>query len=118
MYLVIDSEQKRFRVIEQIQVLSPAIKWVVDIREYSPSKTNEQCAKWHAMRDEIAEYTGYSKKEMKAILKRELLEPTKVEYAGKTYLMLPSISSMKKAELSELIEHTYRWCVERGIPVT
>lgn len=89
----------------------------VTIELVKQTRTTTQLAFVHKLFDYIAGHTGFSKEETKTIEKRRHLTPKEVEVYGQKYLVLPSLATLPKPEMSEFIERVLADCAELGIVV-
>ncbi len=76
------------------------------IQRPEESKTNPQLAYFHGVVCEIAsEASGYTKEEVKGLLKGEFLTRYVTGPRGNQIAWVPSLEGMKKHEMSEFIEN-------------
>lgn len=83
----------------------PIGDWKVEIRK--ASKTPPQRNLWHKYVSVLAEFTGYTKEQMKHMLKQNVLGlETWKDRKGKTYTAVPSTEQLSKEDYSRLIDET------------
>jgi hypothetical protein len=78
-------------------------------------KSYDQLKKFNAMCTELGDFLGYTKEEMKAVIKRVLGHFTeKKGLHGEIVQVYRSCADMSMKEMSELIEDTFRLGAEQG----
>lgn len=76
------------------------------IGKYQQPKTNPQLAYFHGVVCEVAsEVSGYTKEEVKGLLKGEFLTKYVLGPTGKNIAWVPSLEGLKKDEMSEFIDN-------------
>ncbi len=87
----------------------------IKITNYKEDKTAEQRNTFHKLCGLFGEATGYTKNEIKELVKAEVLDVTVVTLAGREVEARPSTEEIKRDEYSVLIETTYRLAAEAGV---
>lgn len=87
----------------------------VEIRQRRREKTHEQRRTWHVLLRDWGKEVGYTLKEMKQVVKRELLGTKFIEVHGKKYEIFPSSEDEDRYGYSALIEATLRMAAENGV---
>lgn len=87
----------------------------VIIQEYQPEKSNEQRNFWHLLLGLIADETGYTKEEVKELVKKAHLGTKVIEIGGIEKEVTESSESLAKTSYADLIDYTYRLAAEAEI---
>jgi len=87
----------------------------VCISNYKQNKTKEQESSFHMLCGIFGNETGYTKDEIKEMVKKHVLGTTVVSIAGYEQEVTRPSSKAKRDEYSELIEGTYRLAAEAGV---
>jgi hypothetical protein len=111
----VTSKHIRQNAVEAVSKLTSEPIMEVIIQEWKEDKTASQRGFWHILIGIMAEELGYTKAQLKVILKDEILGTEQVEYKGKIKDISASSEDEKKAGYSFLIEQTYVIAAEQGI---
>lgn len=101
-----------YRALKSLDLTKPK---QITISDYKESKTNEQRNTFHKLCGLFGEATGYTKNEIKELVKAEVLDVTVVTLAGREIEVRKSSEEVKRDEYSVLIETTYRLAAEAGV---
>lgn len=82
----------------------------VEIREHKPSRSKQQNAYFHALRDLLANELGFEKEDLKQILKLRFLEKKQAIFDGEEVFYVPDTSQLTVKEFSEFIVKTQALC--------
>lgn len=82
-----------------------------------PKRSLNQLSYVHVLFEYIANETGNTKEETKVIEKRRHLTPKKVTAFDQEHLVLPSLATINKADMSEFIERVQADCAFLGIVI-
>jgi len=111
----IKSEQIRSNCIAEIQGNEPG-GWTVEIRK--AGKSNQMRNFFHALCDDIAKHTGYTKEQVKHMIKTKVLGfDVWKDRNGKEYQMVKSSEDCDKDEYNLLINAAYDIAVKMNIPI-
>ena len=116
MRVILRGELQRKRAIDLITVLDlNHTTYQVEIGEYEEDKTKSQRNYWHTLIGQLAGELGYSKGEMKEVLKLTILGPKTITLlSGEEKEVPPSSEDERKAGYSRLIDETIRIAAELG----
>lgn len=116
---ILRSDKTRTKVQESLSqhiiALPDTEAWDVVISKHKEGHTGEQRAFAHVLFGIFSNETGFTKDEIKMLVKKEAWGSHEIEIAGKTMEVVKSTSGVKKDEYSELIEACYRLASEAGI---
>jgi hypothetical protein len=101
-----------YRTFKSLDLIKPK---QITISDYKENKTNEQRNTFHKLCGLFGEATGYTKNEIKELVKAEVLDVTVVTLAGREIEVRKSSEEVKRDEYSVLIETTYRLAAEAGV---
>ena len=87
----------------------------VIIKKHVDDKTAEQRNWFHTLCGLLSTDTGYTKGQMKELIKQEVIGTTLVKFAGRVREVTCSSEDQNKINYSELIEGAYRIGAEAGI---
>lgn len=112
---IIKTQQIKQNALDAVMSIMQGDNMEVIIKPHKEDKTGEQRAWLHILFGLISEETGYTKVEVKELVKKQLLG-TKIVTIGKvTKEVTASSESESRKGYSELIEGTYRLAAEAGI---
>lgn len=88
----------------------------VVVRPERAEKSHEQRGYWHILLRDLGRELGYTKDEMKQVIRREFFGSRWVTLpSGERYEVIPSSEEADRTEYSELIELTLRVGAENGV---
>ena len=112
------SREKLMRVLSMLSnlLVTPEDDLELSIGPRRKEKSHQQRKKWHAMLEDMARQLGYTKPQMKEVVKSELMGSEWITLpSGRKYEVIPSSEDEDRFGYSELIEGTYRVAAENGI---
>jgi len=82
----------------------------VDIKKKKAKRSNQQNAFFHSWITLLAEHTGYTKEEMKEIVKFKFLKVEEIhDQTGETFIYTKSTAKLNKGEFSDLCTEVQNW---------
>jgi hypothetical protein len=117
--IILRGDLQKFNAIEWLKNYIPGDTiWEVEFRPHVEKKTMSQRNYWHKLIEIIAPHFGYTKAEMKDVVKEHVLgSQTYLGLDGVEKERLPSSEELKKKEYGELIDATIRLAAEEGIVI-
>lgn len=113
-YIIINKDIRR-RAAQAVMAIRGDDKLEVIIRPHVNDKTAEQRAWFHVLCGLFGEATGYTREEIKELVKAEILGTTVITVAGREREVTASSEKQNRAQYSELIEGCYRLAAEAGV---
>jgi len=115
----IDSDEKKklvLRAVGAFEVDFARHPMILSIEEERVEKSHDQRKAWHALLAEFGREVGYTRGQMKSVVKRELLGSEWVTLpGGRRYEIEASSEAEDRYGYSELIENTIAMAGEMGI---
>lgn len=113
-----NSRPRLLAVLSQLSsmLIRPEDDWELVFRPARKDKTAAQRNYWHQLLEAFGKEVGYSKLEMKQVIKEEVLDWVEVKLPdGTVKKVCPSSEEAERAKYAELIDHTIRRAAECGV---
>lgn len=112
--LIIDSEDKRKRLIAGLAKFPIVPPIQVTIEEYDPKRSTQANRRYWLVIGAIAKETGNDKDEVHEFFKQKFLGERVVEIAGERATVRPSTTRLKKHEFNDYMEKVEAWGIEHA----
>lgn len=89
--------------------------YIVEIKQYKKSKTDNQRSWFHFLLNVISEETGYETEEVKELIKKRILGTRIITIGDSEVEVTESSEKANREDYSKLIDATYRLAAEAGI---
>lgn len=113
-----NSRDKWLRVLSMLAsfLISEKDDIEIEVRPRRKEKTHSQRNVWHALLTEFGREVGYTKAQMKDVVKREFYGSEWIKMPnGKSYEVIPSSEESDRFDYSALIDFTLQLAAEQGI---
>ena len=121
MYVLRKDDTNRPKVLknatEALTGLSDRETFTITIADKEATRSKQQNAYFHVLRDIIAKDTGQPKEDLKKRLKMSVLGYDKHVKDGETFYVLRETSDLSKEEFINLIDATLALAMELGISI-
>jgi iron uptake system EfeUOB component EfeO/EfeM len=111
----LNSKQVKINAIQAVKEIMGEDDMDVTIEPHREDKSAEMRGFWHFLLGVISQETGYTKEEVKELVKKALLGTKTIKIGSIEKEVTESSEAQAKPSYSELIEGTYRIAAEAGI---
>lgn len=110
--LVIDTEDRRARLLALLKVLPLDKPWEVFIQDYIPKRSGNQNRRYWMLLGLLSKGCGHDKDELHEIFKSQFLGTVEVEFAGQKRVLPKSSKKLKKDEFNLYMTQVESFIIE------